>query len=487
MGSTTRADNLENLGSIDNLKASEDDLNRRSNTTMVSVDNNNDDPASSSPASAPAGLSSKRSLWDRCINSEPGRLLASLVYFVVVCIAMAFCNQFSDHRWVETGYTKILLEDRGFDIFPALKDITPANTFVMTSIVFSLIGIALICPTWTARMIVVRRVFWVVGTLSVYRALTLSVTTLPTPKEGCVPATERAFGKMFYIALQMIPGTVEACTDDIFSGHTVFMVTCAIQWRLYCRNKWATYCSYIYITVGLYYVVATRLHYSVDVVLAIFITYAAWSLYMAMIDVVMEKEYFGLQRHHEKYQVFDSRWAEIEAQEQSRHLQLESSISSNSSDPEKALSGQQQQSSSAALLASFTARRAQLEYRMNRLRGSGMGYDRGEHVRVAFVPMQYNVWLIAAVRWCDGLDLRMLPSSSDRAPGTQWNELAIDGRFNKRGETEEPSYAFQKQELDETDEQTTHGYDSVVASGGLDSIHVVGHAGETSSSALKTK
>jgi hypothetical protein len=80
-----------------------------------------------------------------------------------------------------------------------------------------------ICPNWTTRAIVLRRFFWVVGVLSIYRALTLSVTTLPTPKENCTPSTEKGFGGMLLIALQMIPGTVQACTDDIFSGHTVFM------------------------------------------------------------------------------------------------------------------------------------------------------------------------------------------------------------------------------------------------------------------------
>jgi len=136
---------------------------------------------------------------------------------------MAFCNQLSDHRWVETGYTKVLLRDRGFDVIPARVDIGPANFFVMTSVVFTVIGMGLICPTWTARAIVLRRILWVIGTLSVYRSLTLSVTTLPTPKEECVPSLKTGFWDMLIVALQMIPGTVEACTDDIFSGHTVFM------------------------------------------------------------------------------------------------------------------------------------------------------------------------------------------------------------------------------------------------------------------------
>ncbi|KAF9328535.1 hypothetical protein BG006_008296 [Podila minutissima] len=404
---------LESLGSKESLNIIADDerRNRNSNMTMVPQTTTDLGPSplsnivdmSGSKAPSTNNSSDKaRGVFSRFFNSELGRFLVSIVYFAVICIFMAFCNQFSDHRWIKTSYQDVLLEDRGFDIFPAQKDITPANIFVMTSVVFTLIGMALICPTWTARLIVLRRVMWVVGTLSVYRALTLSVTTLPTPKKGCSPATKTGFWDMFWIALQMIPGTVQACTDDIFSGHTTFMVTCAIQWRLYCKNKWVTYFSYCYITVGLYFVVATRLHYTVDVVLAIFITYAVWSLYIAMIDVVMEKEYFGLQRQNEKYLVFGD------------------SASLKDIDTEETIT--------TAKDTSFAGQRARLNKRMNRMRGAGIGYDRSEHDRVAFVPMQYNTWLTGAVRWCDGLDLRMRQSSSGTGDCTRWEELIITHR-----------------------------------------------------------
>ncbi|KAF9407082.1 hypothetical protein BGZ94_002832, partial [Podila epigama] len=229
---------LDTLGSKESLDATP---NRNSNMTMVGQQGGSADlgpsPLSNSIDQVPENKApsvhshnhnhnhskkQQQGIFYRFLNSELGRLAVSVVYFAVVCIFMAFCNQFSDHRWVETGYRNILLEDRLFDIFPAQKDITPANIFVMTSVVFTLVGMALICPTWTARGIVLRRVMWVVGTLSVYRSLTLSVTTLPTPKEGCKPATDKGFLEMFWIALQMIPGTVQACTDDIFSGHTTF-------------------------------------------------------------------------------------------------------------------------------------------------------------------------------------------------------------------------------------------------------------------------
>ncbi|KAF9956857.1 hypothetical protein BGZ65_002421 [Modicella reniformis] len=341
----------------------------------------------------------KRGFWYRFMHSEAGRLVCAIIFFTVICIGMAFCNQLSDHRWVETAYTKVLLRDRGFDVITAQADIQPANTFVMTSVLFTVLGIGLICPSWTTRAIVLRRILWVIGVLSAYRAMTLSVTTLPTPKEECHPSLKTGFWEMFIVALQMIPGTVEACTDDIFSGHTVFMVTCAIQWRLYCKNKWITYFSYFYISIGLYFVVATRLHYTVDVVLAVFITFAVWSIYISMIDVVMEEEYFGIESHHEKYKVFDNLSTEYEfAQDEDDDINSRTILH---------------------------IRRRQLEHTLNRLRGPRIGYGRGEYDRVAFLPVQFNTWLKGLIRWCDGLDLRMRADENSEEDVSRWDELVV--------------------------------------------------------------
>ncbi|KAF9119633.1 hypothetical protein BGW39_000161 [Mortierella sp. 14UC] len=395
----------------------QDRLNRLSSTstsTLVGTNGNNGtNSRSSSPldqevkvnpltrSSSSSSASNPRGLWYRFTHSEAGRVVSAFCYFTFVCIGMAFCNQLSDHRWVETGYTQVFLRDRGFDVIAPQSDIGPANFFVMTSVVLTVLGIGFICPNWTMRAVVLRRCLWVIGSLSVYRALTISVTTLPSPKEECRPSLKYGFWEMLIIAIQMIPGTVEACTDDIFSGHTVFMVSCAIQWRLYCKNKWVTYFSYLYISIGLYFVVATRLHYTVDVILAIFITYGFWSVYIAMIDVVMEQEYFGVQSHNEKYSAFDSTLTEYE-------------FSSYEDD----LSTRHQ--------SDFHIRRRRLEHHMNRIRGPGIGYGRGEYDRVAFVPMQLNVWLINIVRWCDGLDLRMrqdMPAASMNS--TRWEDLVV--------------------------------------------------------------
>ncbi|KAF9147567.1 hypothetical protein BG015_010775 [Linnemannia schmuckeri] len=440
----------------------QDRLNRLSSTstsTLVGANgassNNSRSPSpfdqevkvSPTSRSSPSSSSLHRGLWYRFTHSETGRVVSAFCYFTFVCISMAFCNQLSDHRWVETEYTQVLLRDRGFDVIAPQSDIGPANFFVMTSVVLTVLGIGFICPNWTMRAVVLRRCLWVIGSLSVFRALTISVTTLPSPKEECRPSLKYGFWDMLVIAIQMIPGTVEACTDDIFSGHTVFMVSCAIQWRLYCKNKWVTYFSYLYISVGLYFVVATRLHYTVDVVLAIVLTYGFWSVYISMIDVVMEREYFGIQFHNEKYSAFDSTSTDYE-------------FSSYDNDD---LSTRHQ--------SDFHIRRRRLEHQMNRIRGPGIGYGRGEYDRVAFVPMQLNVWLINIVRWCDGLDLRMrqdTPTASKNS--TRWENLVVRYRSGRSTPASDSSAAtpcssanccHRKSEADSYDRQNENGSEMV--------------------------
>lgn len=156
-------------------------------------------------------------------NTEVGRLIVAILVFVIVAIFMAVCNQFSDKRWWPSQYKDIQLADRGFDIFPEVDTYVPANVFVLTTIIGTIIGLAFMCPTWHARLIAFRRVLWVLVPLCALRALTLSVTTLPASKPNCHPTLEDSVAGMLWVAMQMIPGTIEACTDDIYSGHTVFM------------------------------------------------------------------------------------------------------------------------------------------------------------------------------------------------------------------------------------------------------------------------
>ncbi|KAF9405027.1 hypothetical protein BGZ94_003805 [Podila epigama] len=147
-----------------------------------------------------------------------------------------------------------------------------------------------------------------------------------------------------------------------------------------------------------------------------------------MIDVVMEKEYFGLRRQNEKYQAFDSASGHTltngsEVTEQSRGRRRQDALSQEEEQTE--LDQDHEEAKNNNKLA---VTRARLNNRLNRLRGPGIGYDRSEHDRVAFVPMQYNTWLTGAVRWCDGLDLRMRQSADGEGDVTRWEELVLHQR-----------------------------------------------------------
>lgn len=261
-------------------------------------------------------------------------------------------------------------------------------------------------------------------------------------------------------------------------------VSCAIQWRLYCKNKWITYFSYFYISIGLYFVLATRLHYTVDVVLAVFITYAAWSLYIAMIDVVMEQEYFGIKEHSEKYSAFDQILNEYEMlkdHQQQEQALLQCTDSNEESAPLAGTTGLATLSAKKPLAtteASWQNHRKRLEHMMNQLRGPRIGYARGEHDRVAFVPMQYNLGLTGLIRWCDGLDLRMRPEVNNRhtagASGhggarrgpARWNDLVVRYRIEKETSGSASGVHFRHREEydddeaeDEEDENEEDEYD----------------------------
>ncbi|RHZ52082.1 hypothetical protein Glove_465g45 [Diversispora epigaea] len=134
--------------------------------------------------------------------------------------------------------------------------------------------------------------------------------------------------------VDLITGSAKACTDNIFSGHSIFITTSVILLRVYCRYKFIVYYSYLHAFVALCLLVATRIHYTVDVILAIFITYAAHSIYFFIVDLCIEKHFLDINRAEDR-----------------------------------------------------------------------LG-DKDLYQRIAYMPNMFNISLVGAVRWMDGLDIR---------------------------------------------------------------------------------
>ncbi|CAO3600508.1 unnamed protein product [Absidia cylindrospora] len=83
----------------------------------------------------------------------------------------------------------------------------------------------------------------------------------------------------------MIGGSINPCTDQIFSGHTSAMMSCVMVWRIHSRMRiFYTWILYALALTGMLMIIATHFHYTIDVLLAIFIVYTIWNIYMRYIQ-----------------------------------------------------------------------------------------------------------------------------------------------------------------------------------------------------------
>jgi len=227
-----------------------------------------------------------------CLQTESSRLLLSLLFVLSSGLFTAYVQQLSDARWVATRPPS---DPPLQDLFNHLPNLSAeqqvVDVLLNVLLVFTLLCAILFPPTWTAVAVVYRRMFWVTGMLYLYRALTLTVTTLPTTMLDCVPlvTTGESAMRIFSLAVQQMMGTAHTCSDLIYSGHTMIFTMCAIQFRVYSPYRWLSYYAYCHAAVGISLIVLTHMHYSVDVLLGLFITYGFWSVYFGLVRMVMER------------------------------------------------------------------------------------------------------------------------------------------------------------------------------------------------------
>ena len=156
--------------------------------------------------------------------AEITRTLFSMLSFVIVGFMCTFSIQWSDYRWKTSGDDMMALVDLGFKVIPYTEQLFLADLFMLTLLVGSLGINLLLAESNIARLIIVRRIFWMLTFLLGFRMITLSVTTLPSPKK-CTPLEPGNFWEMLTTGVHLLTGTVKACTDNIFSGHSIFITT----------------------------------------------------------------------------------------------------------------------------------------------------------------------------------------------------------------------------------------------------------------------
>ncbi|KAK9762509.1 hypothetical protein K7432_011689 [Basidiobolus ranarum] len=227
----------------------------------------------------------------RILNSEVARLVYAGVFLVVVAYFMTIFQQLSDKRWLGSD-TKNPLRDLGFEAFPFLSTYSVADALVLSLLGITLVGLTIASRRIPKIIILWRRLFWLTGLLYFYRSFTIITTTLPPTKE-CVPIVANSFREMMVIGTYMIVGVDKACTDNIYSGHTMILTSCVIMWNVYTRIKWFKIYATLHALAGLYAIIASRLHFTVDVLLSLFITYGMYSIYFALVRAAILERYQG--------------------------------------------------------------------------------------------------------------------------------------------------------------------------------------------------
>ncbi|RIA84653.1 hypothetical protein C1645_831952 [Glomus cerebriforme] len=231
--------------------------------------------------------------------AEITRTLFSMISFIFVGFLCTFAIQWSDYRWKTSGDDMKALVDLGFKVIPHTEQLFLADLFMLTLLVGSISISLFLAESNIARLIIIRRIFWMLTFLLSFRMITLSVTTLPSPK-SCNPLVPGNFFNMLKTGVNLITGSIKACTDNIFSGHSIFITTSVILLRVYCRYKYIVYYSYLHGLVALSLLLATRIHYTVDVLLAVFITYATHSIYFFIVDLCIEKHFLNIKKAEDR-------------------------------------------------------------------------------------------------------------------------------------------------------------------------------------------
>lgn len=158
----------------------------------------------------------------------------------------------------------------------------------------------ILCGLWLVQLfflkhkaIIVRRCFFMIGTLYLYRCVTMYITTLPVPGKHMVCAPKLyndSTGKIWRILSLIsggglsLTGSQLMCGDFLYSGHTVmctlsylFIQEYSPRWMWWYR--WICWCLS---ASGVLCILIGHEHYSIDVVVAYFATTRTFWWYHTM-------------------------------------------------------------------------------------------------------------------------------------------------------------------------------------------------------------
>ncbi|KAI7902390.1 uncharacterized protein BX663DRAFT_473542 [Cokeromyces recurvatus] len=232
------------------------------------------------------------------LNHEFLRVIILACWLIFCGLIETFMAQLSDIRYYSDSNTSRIV-----------------NYLLTVTIVYTLVGFAIQSPDWTSLFIILRRWGFIMGFIYIFRGITLLVTTLPSSLiDNCRPPEIELTGTLwerFGFFLSVISGTALTCTDNIFSGHTSMMVSCVMIWRVHSQlRRPFAWLLYAIVFTGILMILYTHFHYSVDVILAIYITFTAWDSYLHYVQEASMHYMFGFTKQSQQ-ETFICLWTEL--------------------------------------------------------------------------------------------------------------------------------------------------------------------------------
>lgn len=231
------------------------------------------------------------------LPNEWGRT-ALAFFYAIFCFVATTVMISVVHERVPPKEESPPLPDKFFDYFDRVDwafSICEINGIV-------LVGLWLL--QWTLlkyKSIIGRRFFFIVGTLYLYRCVTMYITTLPVPGMHfkCSPklfgdweAQMRRVMKLIAGGGLTITGSHSMCGDYLYSGHTVMLTLTYLFIKEYSPKRfwWYHWLCWLLCAVGILCILLAHDHYTIDVVVAYFITTRLFWCYHTMANQQVLKE-----------------------------------------------------------------------------------------------------------------------------------------------------------------------------------------------------
>jgi len=228
------------------------------------------------------------------IREEPLKTLLSGLFLGTGFLATTFSLTVTHDRYPEVDpLPDVVFENVKYQPWGLM-----ASEYILLLLLYTAVSIVLLHKH---RLIILRRIWFLLGILYYYRALTMFITVLPKSDETytCLPKSNST-SPMVYMKRMLtiisggglsLNGNHVYCGDYIFSGHTVTLTMAALAIKQYSPKKflllhWVTYTISL---VGVIFLLIGRGHYSIDVLIAYYLTTRLWWTYHTLANTALLK------------------------------------------------------------------------------------------------------------------------------------------------------------------------------------------------------